>query len=81
MFSIQEIVEASPEYRRLREENDKLLGIIAFSNIDCLYCGLSRADMARCGYGFPGCGRADDMLIAPEEIQRKYGPKEEVEGE
>jgi hypothetical protein len=58
----------------LQKENDTLRGICAYENIDCLYCGLPRAEMARCHHGFPGCPRADDMMGAPARIQEKYGP-------
>ena len=50
----------------LQEENDKLRGIIAKSSLDCMYCGLPKADMAKCAHGFPGCGRADDMMVNGE---------------
>lgn len=35
----------------------------AHSARPCLYCSLPAADMARCEHGFPGCGRADDLLL------------------
>lgn len=47
---------------RLRAENDRMRYIIASSNLPCLYCGLPGADMAKCPDGFPGCGRADDLM-------------------
>lgn len=47
----------------LLKENDTLRGIIAASNLPCLYCGLSKADMVKCSHGFPGCGRADDLMV------------------
>ena len=47
---------------RLERENDKLRGIIAKSDMDCVYCGLPKKDMGRCYLGFPGCGRADDLM-------------------
>ena len=47
---------------RFKEENDKLRGIIAKSDMDCIYCGLPKKDMGRCYLGFPGCGRADDLI-------------------
>lgn len=50
------------ELERLRKENDTLRKFIAESNLDCIYCGLSKADMAKCEHGFPGCGRADDLM-------------------
>ncbi|MDR3502881.1 MAG: hypothetical protein P4L79_09885 [Legionella sp.] len=50
---------------KLRNENDILRGIIAESDIDCIYCGLPRKDMFKCSSGFPGCGRADDIVNNP----------------
>lgn len=49
--------------RRLEKENDKLRGIIAASDMDCIYCGLSKVDMSKCKHGFPGCGRGDDLVL------------------
>jgi len=51
------------ELARLRQENDVLRKLVAESDLDCVYCGLPKADMAKCQLGFPGCGRADDLLI------------------
>ena len=50
------------ERKQLRDENDKLRAFIADSTYKCLYCGLSKEDMARCPSGFPGCARADDLM-------------------
>lgn len=47
----------------LERENDVLRKRLAVSNADCPYCGLPAADMAQCAHGFPGCGRADDIMI------------------
>jgi len=47
----------------LQAENDKLRLLLATSNADCAYCGLPAARMAECASGFPGCARADDMLM------------------
>ena len=44
-------------------ENDKLRGLLAKSDLDCIYCGLPKKDMGRCYLGFPGCGRADDLML------------------
>jgi hypothetical protein len=55
---------------RLRDENTILRGIIAYSELPCVYCGLSKDDMSRCASGFPGCGRADDMLCVDAERRR-----------
>lgn len=46
---------------KLREENDKMRALLAYGSDPCVYCGLTKADMAKCAHGFPGCGRADDM--------------------
>lgn len=46
----------------LERVNDQLRRKWSESPMDCLYCGLSAADMAKCVSGFPGCGRADDMM-------------------
>jgi hypothetical protein len=54
-----------PEIERLRKENDYLRGVVANSDLPCLYCGLSKEDMIKCYHGFPGCPRADDILCAP----------------
>lgn len=43
-------------------ENVTLRRIVANSSDLCVYCGLAKADMAKCERGFPGCARADDML-------------------
>ena len=48
---------------RLRKENDTLRGLIAKSNLPCVYCSLPASDMAKCSSGFPGCGRADDLMM------------------
>jgi hypothetical protein len=53
------------ERARLRKENDYLRGVVGNGNYACVYCGLSREDMAKCPSGFPGCARADDILCAP----------------
>jgi len=56
--------EEQAELERFRRENDALRKIVAESNLDCIYCGLSASDMGKCAHGFPGCGRADDMLTS-----------------
>ena len=47
----------------LEKENDKLRFIIADSDLDCIYCGLKKCEMLKCASGFPGCGRADDLMV------------------
>lgn len=44
-------------------EVDKLRVLLATSNANCAFCGLPAAEMAKCASGFPGCSRADDMLL------------------
>jgi hypothetical protein len=51
------------ELDRLRKENEIMRGLIADSNMECIYCGLPKAEMAKCPSGFPGCGRGDDILL------------------
>lgn len=46
----------------LREENHKLRTVIAKSDLDCIYCNLPKSQMSLCRSGFPGCGRADDLI-------------------
>lgn len=50
------------EIKELREENDKLRYLLASGSDPCVYCGLAKADMSKCASGFPGCGRADDLM-------------------
>mgnify|MGYP001586197335 FL=1 len=54
------------EIEKLLKENDILRNIIAKSNLDCIYCGLNKDDMAKCKSGFPGCGRMGDILLTDE---------------
>jgi hypothetical protein len=51
------------KYEILSAENDKLRVLLATSNANCAFCGLPAAEMAKCASGFPGCSRADDMLL------------------
>ena len=50
-------------YDGLNAENDRLRVLLAASNANCAFCGLPAAEMAKCASGFPGCSRADDMLL------------------
>ena len=50
----------------LYAENAELRFQLANSPLPCVYCKLPADDMAQCARGFPGCGRADDLLNAPE---------------
>lgn len=47
----------------LSAENEKLRVLLATSNANCAFCGLPAAEMAKCASGFPGCSRADDMIL------------------
>ena len=47
----------------LNAENDTLRVLLATSNANCAFCGLPSAEMAKCANGFPGCSRADDMIL------------------
>lgn|SRR3990167_5721004 len=51
---------------QFKKENDILRGLIAKQNTPCVYCG--EVEIAKCPYGFPGCGRADDILAAEESL-------------
>lgn len=51
------------KYEILSAENDKLRVLLATSNANCAFCGLPAAEMAKCASGFPGCSRADDMIL------------------
>lgn len=57
------MTDADVELQQLRTENDRLRRLLAESNADCPYCGLPAARMGECAHGFPGCGRADDMML------------------
>jgi hypothetical protein len=61
---IEEFSAAQQELERIRKENDYLRGVVAYSGLPCIHCGLEKDDMHRCQHGFPGCARADDMLCA-----------------
>jgi len=50
-------------HNKILKENDALRALIANGSDDCIYCGLSKSDMGKCASGFPGCGRADDMML------------------
>ena len=50
----------------LEAENTRLRAMLARSDADCAYCGLSKADMSKCSKGFPGCGRADDIVLSED---------------
>lgn len=54
--------ENTSELARVMKENMTMRKIIAESDLPCLYCKLPGAEMGKCKSGFPGCGRADDMM-------------------
>lgn len=77
----EELDKALEENHRLRDENDALRAAWGNSDKPCLYCDLSAQDLARCQLGFPGCGRADDMIMCPhfaaelsvqEDLEKAY---------
>lgn len=53
----------------LEAENNKMRALIANSDMACMYCGLPAADLPKCPHGFPGCGRADDMIAGGEAAE------------
>jgi hypothetical protein len=57
------------ELERFRKENDYLRGVVANAKIPCVYCGLE--NMAECRYGFPGCSKADDMILGDDEVGQR----------
>ena len=57
--------------RELESENNKLRGLLAAGQGDCVYCGLPAADIAKCPHGFPGCARMDDIVNAQETEKDK----------
>jgi hypothetical protein len=48
------------QIEELRKENTQLRFLLARAPIECIYCG--KIDMSECPSGFPGCGRADDLM-------------------
>jgi hypothetical protein len=64
------VTKAQRENDRLQAENDQLRCLIAKSDMDCIYCGLPKARMAWCASGFPGCGRADDLIYGEVNNER-----------
>jgi hypothetical protein len=56
------------DYEDIKAENERLRLMLANSNADCAYCGLKSEDMNKCKFGFPGCGRSDDMMLGDIEL-------------
>jgi hypothetical protein len=61
----------------IQQENDKLRYLLAKGNDPCIYCGLKKEDMVKCESGFPGCGRADDLMMC-EELERSEGVGKDI---
>lgn len=51
------------EVEALRAENDKLRAKLGNSPEPCAYCALPADKLLDCHMGFPGCPRADDMML------------------
>lgn len=51
------------EVEELRAENDKLRAKLGNSPEPCAYCGIPADKLLDCQHGFPGCPRADDMVL------------------
>lgn len=56
----------------LLAENNTLRALWANSEMDCVYCGLSKANMSKCLSGFPGCARADDMYSGQTQVEEPH---------
>lgn len=54
-------------------ENDHLRGLVGNLKIPCVYCGLE--NMGECRSGFPGCARADDIMIGEDAFIRGLSEK------
>lgn len=63
------------ERDELRAENNNLRALLAYGTDPCIYCGLQAEDLPKCSSGFPGCARADDMMLIdnpwPTEIRNE----------
>ena len=51
------------EVEEMRAENDKLRAKLGNSPEPCAYCGIPADKLLDCQHGFPGCPRADDMVL------------------
>ena len=68
---MQTIENLTVSNQELLTENNKLRGLLAAGQGDCVYCGLPAADIAKCPHGFPGCARMDDIVAAQETEKDK----------
>jgi hypothetical protein len=59
----QKIEPLQQTVSRLIIENNLMRYLIAQSDMACMYCHLPKAEISRCEFGFPGCSRADDMMV------------------
>lgn len=60
--------------RQLAEEKritNRFRFLLASSSANCPYCDLPADEMAKCPAGFPGCGRADDLMYDIDEDPQK----------
>jgi hypothetical protein len=71
-------VKQSQRVTDLETENCQLRGIIARAKLPCIYCGLT--DMAQCSFGFPGCGRMDDIMMTLTEDEMSKSPDDPENG-
>lgn len=71
---IETIDHLTAQLAASQSENTKLRAALAVSKDPCIYCQLPADEMAKCQSGFPGCGRADDIVGRPHlgaELQLK----------
>jgi hypothetical protein len=61
-----ELMDYAVRLRKSEAENTRLRAALATSKDPCVYCSLPADEMAKCASGFPGCGRADDLMGCPE---------------
>lgn len=66
--------EQLQEVTDVKKENDTLRKLLANSDAKCPYCGLAKEDMNRCSHGFPGCARADDMMLGGDDAETGMRP-------
>lgn len=67
-------LQPGPTVREVVAENDRLRHMLAKTNAPCVYCGLPAERMNECASGFPGCGRADDLMIGEPSPQPPPAP-------